>query len=111
MASTGSPTVDVLIIGGGPAGLSTALSLSRLRLTAVLFDSGLYRNAATDYIHNISTWDHQDPTTYRPVARAELTNGRYKTVGFANMAIVSVPKDETGSFKAVDATGKEWTVK
>lgn len=55
MAYTGSPTVDSLIIGDGSAGLSTALSLSGLRLTAVLFDSGICQNAATDHMHNIYT--------------------------------------------------------
>lgn len=65
MASPSSPIVDALIIGGGPAGLSAALSLSRVRLTAVVFDSGVYCNALTDHMHNMFTWDHQDHRAYR----------------------------------------------
>lgn len=39
-----SKTVETLIIGGGPAGLATALSLARSRRQVILFDSGKYRN-------------------------------------------------------------------
>lgn len=34
---------DVVIIGGGPAGLSAASALGRVRRTALLIDSGEYR--------------------------------------------------------------------
>lgn len=36
------PTYDVLIIGGGPAGLSAASALGRVQRTALLIDSGVY---------------------------------------------------------------------
>ena len=52
---------DVLIIGGGPAGLSAATGLARQLYTAVVFDSGVYRNARAKHMHNVPTWDHRDP--------------------------------------------------
>lgn len=37
------PTYDAIIVGGGPAGLSAASALGRVRRSALLFDSGVYR--------------------------------------------------------------------
>lgn len=103
-----SSFVDVLIIGGGPAGLSTALSLCRARHTAVVFDSGTYRNDLYSHMHAFPTWDHADPKKYREAARAELV-GRYRTVQLVDLAVTSVVRTEQGNFVALDARGKEWT--
>ena len=37
------PAYDVLIVGGGPAGLSAASALGRVNRSALLIDSGVYR--------------------------------------------------------------------
>lgn len=44
---------DVIIVGGGPAGLSALSGLSRVRRTALLVDSGKYRNGLTRHIHDV----------------------------------------------------------
>lgn len=98
---------DVLIIGGGPAGLSAALSLARLLHTVVVFDSGVYRNRFVEYMHTLSTWDHKRPSEYRAAARKELRD-RYSTVELRDIAVQKVEKVEDGAFKATDANGKEW---
>ncbi|KAH0534017.1 hypothetical protein FGG08_007380 [Glutinoglossum americanum] len=99
---------DCLIIGGGPAGLSTALGLSRILHTAVLFDSGVYRNRNSSHMHTVSTWDHKNPAEYRAAARKELTEGRYSSVQIKDVAVAKVEKLGDGFFKATDATGAEW---
>lgn len=44
-------TVDVIIVGGGPAGLSAAITLARACRTVLLFDDGHPRNEAAKGVH------------------------------------------------------------
>lgn len=44
---------DVVIVGGGPAGLSALSGLSRVRRTSILIDSGEYRNGLTRHMHDV----------------------------------------------------------
>lgn len=44
---------DVLIVGGGPAGLSALSGLSRVRRKSLLLDSGEYRNGETRHMHDV----------------------------------------------------------
>lgn len=99
---------DCLIIGGGPAGLSTALGLCRAVRTAVLFDSKAYRNSLIGHMHNVTTWDHANPLDYRTAARKELSGGRYDTVTLVDVAVRRVWKLDSGDFEITDATGKIW---
>ena len=97
---------DALIIGGGPAGLSAALALGRTRRTAVVFDSGEYRNAMSSHAHTIPTHDHKDPAIIRGEMAAELRE-KYKTVEFRNAA-AGLIREVDGIFEIVDAEGKLW---
>jgi thioredoxin reductase len=106
MAATGT-LFDVLIIGGGPGGLSTATGLAHQLYTAVVFDSGVYRNARSQHMHNVATWDHRSPAEFRAKARDDLL-ARYETIHFADTKINSVAKMPSGTFQATDAAGKVW---
>jgi gliotoxin/aspirochlorine biosynthesis thioredoxin reductase len=97
---------DVLIIGGGPAGLSSALTLARALHTVVVFDSGVYRNQLSPYMHTLSTWDHRSPKEHRDAARAEALD-RYDTVKLHDSAVESIRKTDKG-FEAVSADGETW---
>lgn len=106
--NTTMPTLlDVLIIGGGPAGLSVATGLARQLYTAVVFDSGVYRNARTKHMHNVPTWDHRDPADFRAAARRDIL-ARYDTVQFQEAKIETVRRTEDGRFEATDAKGTTW---
>ncbi|CAD6585422.1 MAG: hypothetical protein ASARMPREDX12_001995 [Alectoria sarmentosa] len=100
--------LDVLIIGGGPAGLSTATGLARQLYTAVVFDSGVYRNQLATHMHNVLTWDHQSPADFRSKGREDILK-RYATIKFQDTEIKSVAKTQQGHFELKDAQGKTWT--
>jgi thioredoxin reductase len=63
---------DVVIAGGGPAGLSAALVLGRARKRVLLCDAGTPRNAAAAAVHNFVTRDGISPRDFRAAARADL---------------------------------------
>ena len=99
--------LDVLIIGGGPAGLSAATGLARQLYTAVVFDSGVYRNNLAYAMHNVLTWDHQSPAAFRQKGRDDLLK-RYTTISFQDTEVKSVAKTPNGLFEARDIEGKLW---
>mgnify|MGYP002718571548 CR=1 FL=1 len=44
---------EVIVVGGGPAGLSALSGVSRVRRTALLIDSQEYRNGVTREMHDV----------------------------------------------------------
>jgi hypothetical protein len=53
--TTAYPTndYDVIVVGGGPAGLSATSGLARVRRKVLMLDSGEYRNGATRHMHDV----------------------------------------------------------
>ena len=62
---------DVIIVGGGPAGLSAAVALGRARRSVVVIDSGEPRNATAHAVHNFLTRDGTGPAEMLRLGRAE----------------------------------------
>jgi thioredoxin reductase len=63
---------DVVIVGGGPAGLAAALTLGRSRKRVLLCDAGPRRNAAAVHVHNFVTRDGITPAEFRRIGRQQL---------------------------------------
>ena len=67
---------DVAIIGGGAAGLSAALVLSRARRNVVVIDAGAPRNAPATHMHGYLSRDGMPPADLLASKRAQ---GRTKS--------------------------------
>jgi thioredoxin reductase len=74
----GDATLDVVIIGAGPAGLSAAIVLGRARRRVLVCDAGHPRNAASHGLHCYLTRDGIEPAEFLRLGRAELRP--YETV-------------------------------
>ncbi len=67
-----APSYDVVIIGGGAAGLSGALALGRARRTVLVIDAGDPRNAPAGHVHNYLTSEGMPPGDLLAKGRAEV---------------------------------------
>jgi thioredoxin reductase len=79
---------DVVVVGGGPAGLSAALTLGRSRRTVLLVDGGRGRNAPAPAVHGFLTQDGTSPAGLRELARKELE--QYPTVELRDATVKAV---------------------
>ena len=63
---------DVIIIGGGPAGLNAALVLGRCRRSVLVFDSNQRRNAVSHALHGFLSRDGMPPQELLRIGREQL---------------------------------------
>ncbi len=63
---------DVVVIGGGAAGLSGALALSRARRSVLVVDDGTPRNASAGQVHNYLGREGTPPAELLALGRAEV---------------------------------------
>jgi thioredoxin reductase len=64
---------DVVIVGGGAAGLSAALVLGRARRTVAVVDAGEPRNAPATALHGFLSRDGMNPADLLATGRREVT--------------------------------------
>ena len=64
---------DVIIVGGGAAGLSAGLTLARARRAVTIIDAGAPRNAPAAGVHGLLALDGTPPAELLARGRAEVT--------------------------------------
>lgn len=109
MTETAAAPYDVLIIGGGPAGLSAALNLGRSLVRVLVVDADRPRNAATLNSHGFLTRDGVPPHELRRIAREELA--AYPNVEIRSRVRVAALRRTDGGFVAdIGRRGPETTM-
>lgn len=99
---------DVIIIGGGPAGLNAAVVLGRCRREVLLFDTETYRNKASHGMHNYLTRDDIEPEQFIQISHEELAKYGVERI---KKSVVSAKKNEDGNFLVHDNEGKTYLSK
>src|SRR5687768_2327417 len=93
---------EVLIIGGGPAGLGAAMALGRLRRTALVCDDFRPRNQPAEHMHNFPGEESLPPLEWRKKARRDVE--LYDTIRFFEGGATSASR-VAGGFEATLSSG------
>jgi thioredoxin reductase len=72
---------DVVVVGGGAAGLSAALVLGRARRRVAVVDAGAPRNAPAAHMQGFLSRDGMPPTELLAVGRAEVAGYGVELIG------------------------------
>lgn len=97
---------DVVVVGGGAAGLSGALALARARRSVLVIDSGEPRNAPAQHIHNYLSRDGTPPSELLTIGRAEVVSYGGSIVAGHVAALERLDtQDEQGGFRVMLSDG------
>jgi thioredoxin reductase len=99
---------DVVVIGGGAAGLSAALVLSRARRSVLVIDGGAPRNAPAAHMHGFLSRDGMPPAQLLAIGRDEVA-GYGGTI--LNGSVVDVAPSGTAGFCVALANGDRFSAR
>ena len=94
---------DVVIVGGGVAGLSAALTLGRARRSVVVIDAGHPRNEPAGHSHGFLTRDGSNPLELTALGRAEAAGYGVEIV---EATVTAVDRDDAGHLRVETDTGE-----
>jgi thioredoxin reductase len=97
---------DVLILGGGHAGLAAATTLCRQQHTIAIFDDEKPRNAWKTTVRLLPNWEEKDQAYFRDLNRREIT--ATGLVQIFKKHISNVSKLDDSCFKVTDIAGREY---
>ena len=84
--------LDVVIVGGGAAGMSAALVLGRCLRNVLVCDAGSPRNAAARIFNGYLSRDGSSPAEFLDICRGQLR--RYETVELRKLKVVNAARGE-----------------
>ncbi|MFH8487258.1 NAD(P)/FAD-dependent oxidoreductase [Streptomyces longisporoflavus] len=87
---------DVVIVGGGAAGLNAALTLGRARRTVLLVDAGRQRNAPARGMHNYLGHEGIAPADFLALAQREAARFGTRTV---EASVIAAKRAGDGHFE------------
>ena len=90
---------DVVVIGGGGAGLSGALTLARARRSVLVVDGGEPRNAPAPAVHGFLSRDGINPAELLATGRTEIASYGAEIL---NRQVVSTGRTEDGFVVTLD---------
>ena len=93
---------DVVVIGGGTAGLSGALTLVRARRSVLVIDAGQPRNAPADGVHMYLGREGAPPGDLLAAGRAEVAGYGGEIL---SATVVTAERGPAGDFRVVLDTG------
>jgi thioredoxin reductase len=99
---------DVVVIGGGAAGLSGALVLSRARRSVLVVDGGAPRNAPAAHMHGFLSRDGMPPAQLLAIGRNEVTG--YGGTVLAGI-VTDVAPSGTAGFRVALANGDRFSTR
>ncbi|MBJ8345437.1 NAD(P)/FAD-dependent oxidoreductase [Antrihabitans sp. YC2-6] len=93
---------DVVIVGGGAAGLGGAMALARARRSVLVIDDGTPRNAPAGHVHNYLGREGTPPLELVQIGRAEVAayGGEFK-----NARVTAVEPVGGPSFRVTTSDG------
>lgn len=94
--------LDVIIIGGGAAGLNAALVLGRARRKVLVIDEEMPRNRVTRESHGFLSRDGISPSEFRRISREQILN--YPSVSFESDVVNAVTGSD-GDFRVAVESG------
>ncbi|MEU3436639.1 NAD(P)/FAD-dependent oxidoreductase [Streptomyces sp. NPDC006863] len=101
---------DVVIVGGGAAGLSGALTLARARRSVLVIDAGEPRNAPASHIHNYLGRESTPPAELLAIGRGEAAGYGAEIVEGRVASAERLPGDGDGDggqgFRVVTEDGR-----
>jgi thioredoxin reductase len=89
---------DAIVIGGGAAGLSAALTLARARRDVVIVDAGAPRNATAEGVHGFLTRDGIPPLELTRLGRLEVESYGGEILPGVAMKVSQPEKEMKGPF-------------
>lgn len=104
-----SENIEVLIVGGGAAGLAAALTFGRLRRQVWVCDAGSPRNAPALHMHNFPGFDGVPPEQWRDRVHQELKH--YPSVHHEAVEVLALTPEAGGYLAQLSSGQSVWAQK